>query len=91
MDIFKLYDTLFEYNIELKLVGEITLDDESIRWTFDGLCNVSQDMDVYLQENFDADKETIEDFLLEIDNIDRFYFDQPEISESIISAHIYEE
>lgn len=87
----ELYDILMESNIDLALVGDISLEDESIKWFYDGLGCVTCDIDEYLKDIFNTDAETIEDFLLDKNLDDYFYFGQPEINDTMIIVYMYEE
>lgn len=85
------YDMLKESNIDMALVGEINLEDESIKWSYDGLGCITCDIDEHLKDIFDTDMETIKDYLLDEKLDDCFYFGQPEINDTIISVYMYEE
>jgi hypothetical protein len=87
----ELYDMLMESNIDLALVGDITLEDECIKWSFDGLGCITCDAEEHLEDIFSGDAETIDDFLLDKNLGDNFYFGQPEINDTIITVYIYEE
>lgn len=87
----ELHNDILENNIDLTLVGEIELIDECIKWVYDGIGNFSTEMDEHLNDVLEADKEIIEDFLIDNKIIDYFYFGIPEINDTIISIYIYEQ
>jgi hypothetical protein len=91
MSIDDLYDNLLNDNVDMTLSGEIEIEEESIRWTYDGLGKVFTEMEEHLGETLDTDRDTLDEFLLENKVTDKFYFGQPEINDTTIALYIYEE
>ena len=86
-----LFEMLLNNNIDLALIGDIELEDESIKWSYDGLGSAPVEMEEHLEDTFETDKETINDFLYDKKIEENFYFGQPEIGETFIASYIYEE
>ena len=91
MSISELYDFIFDENIDLQVIGNISCDDETIKWEYDGLGNTDGDMEAHLEDICDTDKTTIEDFLSDNCIQDYFFIHEAEIAESFITFQITEE
>ena len=91
MSIDDLYDNLLNNNVDMELSGEIEIEEESIRWTYDGLGKVFTEMEEHLEETLYMDRDTLDEFLTENKVVDKFYFGQPEINDTTIALYIYEE
>lgn len=91
MNIEDLYNKLLEDNVDMSLIGEIDIEEESIKWVYDGLGKDIAEMDEHLEECLETDKDTIDEYLLENKLDTKFYFGQPDVDETIISFYIYEE
>lgn len=89
-NIYDLYEALLEEGINLNLFGEITLEDENIKWEYDGISQSECDMDVHLNDIFDADRDTITEYFAENNISGYFYIHEPEVDESIVSTDISE-
>ena len=76
---------LLENNVDMALVGEISLEDESIKWLYDGLGCIACDVDEHLDDILETDTETINDFLTDNNLNDYFYIGQPEINNTIFN------
>ena len=91
MDIAELYEFILESNLDLKLVGSLELSDaDDIKWFYDGLTDIPEDMETHLNDIYDTDLETLNDFLIDEKINEDFYTVTPEISESYISFSIVE-
>jgi hypothetical protein len=91
MNIDNLYDLLLENNVELAISGEIELEDESIKWSYDGLGRVLSEMNEYLEEIYFSDKNVLEEFLRDNNLEESFFFCEPDFDETLVSFYIYEE
>ena len=92
MNISELFDLMLEENIDLELIGEISLDDDdSIKWEYDGLGKCDDDMEEHLQEVYDEDKGIIEDFLWDNSIDEDFFINEPDFDESSVYFYITEE
>ena len=91
MNIDDLYNKLLEDNVDMSLLGEIEIEEESIKWVYDGLGKDTAEMDEHLEECWETDQDTLEEYFLENKIDTNFYFGQPDIDETIISVYIYEE
>jgi len=91
MNIDNLYNKLLEDNVDMSLMGEIEIEEESIKWIYDGLGKDVSEMKEHLDECLEIDKDTIDEYLIENKLDTKFYFGQPDIDETIISVYIYEE
>ena len=85
-----LYEALLEDGIDLNLVGEISLEDENIKWEYDGISQSEYDMDVHLNDTFDADRDTLTEYIAENNIGSYFHIHEPEVDESIVTSDISE-
>lgn len=90
MTISDLYDSMLDNNIDMKLVGEVSCDDETIKWEYDGLGKLVDDMETHLTSIYETDKETISDFFSEKNIEDSFFISELNIDESFITFEITE-
>jgi len=91
MNIEDLYNFILESNLELKLVGSIELsEDDEIKWDYDGLADIPDNMQTQLMDIYNCDLETLNDFLIDEKLNDDFRTIPPEISDSYISFTIIE-
>ncbi|MFP4367908.1 MAG: hypothetical protein ACLFQA_12505 [Bacteroidales bacterium] len=74
MEINKLFYMIKETNTDLKLVGTLELEDEHIKWSYDGLGYFGYNMEEHLNDIFNTDTEIIEDFFIDNNIYDCFYF-----------------
>ena len=92
MSILELYDMLLNNNIDLDLVGDISIEnDELIKWEYDGLGKSDKNIQEHLSDVFDADKEIIEDFLYDNNIEDYFFINEPQFDESYVFFNLTEE
>ena len=91
MDILQLYDTILEENIELHLTGEISYEDDYIKWEYDGLGKTDEDMATHLDETYGTDKEILIEFLLEKRLNNSFNVNNLEVFDSSVIFFISEE
>lgn len=91
MSISELYDLLLENNVDMQLVGEISCDDEILRWEYDGLNHIEGEMEAHLMDIWETDEETIMDFLADRNVEHHFFINEPEIRDSFIICQITEE
>ena len=91
MDILQLYDTILDENVELHLVGEISCEDDYIKWEYDGLGKTDEDMTIHLDETYETDKEILIEFLLEKRLNNSFNVNNVEIFDSSVMFFISEE
>ena len=92
MSILELHDSLLENNIDLDLIGEISIEnDELIKWEYDGLGKTGKGMEEHLTDVFEADREIIEDFLVDKKINDYFFINEPHYDESYIFFNLTEE
>ena len=91
MDILQLYDTILDENVELHLVGEISCEDDYIKWEYDGLGKTDEEMTIHLDETYETDKEILIEFLLEKRLNNSFNVNNVEIFDSSVMFFISEE
>lgn len=90
MDINELYTNFLESQIIDNLTGDLYLEDEIIKWEYDGIAQIGIDMETHLFDVFQSDEEIILDFISENDLDNNFYIHDPEVDETIITSFISE-
>ena len=88
MNIFEIFETLIEDQINDSLYGDISFEDEMIKWEYDGLYKDDGDMQGHLEMVVDSDKTIIEEVLEECNVLDDLLITEPEIDETRISFEI---
>ena len=91
MTIIRLFDLLLDKNIDLKLIGDICCDDETIKCEYDGLGKTNEDMETHLMDVYEIDRETLTDYFMDINASESFFIQEPEIADSFIAFQISEE
>lgn len=88
MDIFNIYEILIENLINDSLYGDISFEDEMIKWEYDGLYKDDGDMEGHLETVIDSDKTIIEEALEELGVLDDLLITESDIDETLISFEI---
>ena len=91
MGISELFDFIFENNFELQLYGSIDLYDDEIKWSYDALGDLYEDVETHLQNILDTDLEAFEEFFSDNNLLDAFTILPPEFDDTLVSFHIVEE
>ena len=91
MDILLLYDTILDENVDLHLVGDISYEDDYIKWEYDGLGKTDEDMATHLEETYETDKEILIDFIMQKGLTHSFNVNNIEVFDSSVIFFISEE
>lgn len=91
MNTLDFYNSLINNNMTILLVGEIELvDDEMIKWTYDGLGDDFDDINEHLYQIYENDLEMMEDHINDENIKKEFNVLKPDIDDTIITFSIVE-
>lgn len=91
MGISEFFDFIYENNIDLQLIGNIELDDDAIKWSYDALGDEYEFANDHLRVVLDDDVDVIEEFMSDHNIKDQFMFLPPEFDDTIVTLLIVEE
>ena len=89
MTIEDIYDLMINSDIEDNLLGEILFEDNSIKYSYDGLYRSTDNMKFHLKEVFSEDIEVIKNFLKENNCKKGLEITKPEYDEAFITFQIF--